>query len=213
MYGDFFGLLGDAGLKRWLKQKSSLNLNDKMWPKVSKKPFKLAGFKAPATLFEVTIDLKAWGGVDDKFASSLKEMLLAGGSTELKRIDVIVQPDGDATYVLTGDDPKEMSRVMAEHKKSEPAAPFFKPAKSDKITMAGFVTLAYVAHALERNSKARELGRALATAPSHGKAPITFSSSTGPGSARFDVEVPAAAFGDMSAAVVAAAPSLRLNKP
>jgi hypothetical protein len=213
LYTDMFGLAGDPGLKRWLKQKASFKISDKMWPKVSKKPFKLAGFKTPATLFELTIDGKAWDGVDDTFARSFKEMLLATGTAELRRIDVIVQPDGDATYVLTGDDPKEMTRVMAEHKKSEPGAPLAKPAKSDKITVAGFVTLAYFAHAFERNPKTRDLGRALAAAPSRGKTPITFSGSTGIGTARVDIEVPAAVFGDTSAAVVAAAPSLRLHKP
>jgi len=213
LYTDMFGLLGDASLKRWLKEKASFKISDKMWPKVSKKPFKLAGFKTPATLFELTIERKAWDGVDDTFARSFKEMLLATGTAELRRIDVIVQPDGDATYVLTGDDPKEMTRVMAEHKKSEPGVPLAKPAKSDKITVAGFATLAYFAHAFERNPNTRDLGRALAAAPSHGKTPITFSGTTGTGTFRVDIEVPAAVFGDTSAAIVAAAPSLRLNKP
>ena len=75
--------------------------------------------------------------------------------------------------------------------------------------MAGFATLAYVAHTLERSAKSREIGKALASAPSHGKAPIPFSTTTGPGSARLDVEVPAAVFSDVSAAVVAAGGKLK----
>src|SRR6478752_2278611 len=163
MYGDLFGLLNDAGLKRWAKKASS-KLNDKMWPKVAKKPFKLAGFKAPATLFELTFDLKAWEAFDDKLATELKNMFSSNDS----KLDVIVQPDGDFTYVLSGDDTREMARVMAEHRKSEPGAPFAKPAQNQKVTMAGFVTLAYLAHSLERNAKTREIGRALKSAPTHG---------------------------------------------
>lgn len=211
VYNDLFALLGDAQLKRYLRQKLDVKLADKLWPKLSKRPYQLAGFKAQATLFEVTFDFKAWSSVDEKLANTVKELLLSGDATELKRVDVIVQPDGDSTYVLTGDDPKEMARVMAEHKKSEAGAPLLKPARNDKITLAGFVTLAYVAHAFERSPRTRQLGRALATAPSHGKAAITFSSTTAPGSARFDIEVPAAVFSDGTAAAIAAAPGMGLN--
>jgi hypothetical protein len=130
-------------------------------------------------------------------------------STSDTKLDVIVQPDGEYTYVLSGDDPKEMSRVMAEHKKSEPGATLAKPARSEKVTMAGFATLAYIAHSLERNAKTRDVGRALKSSPTHGQTPIVFSSTTGPGTARLDTEIPAAVFGDVSAAVVAAGPALR----
>jgi hypothetical protein len=213
MYGDFFGLLGDAGLKRFIKQKLTLKVDDKLWPKVTKKPFKLAGFKAPATLFEVTVDLQGWAALDPTIAKAVKELLPPPGSKEVKRLVVIVQPDGEHTYVLTGDDPAEMSRVMAEHKKAEPGMFFAKPARNDKVMMAGFVTLGYVARALERSAsasgKGAELSRALAAAPNHGEAPITFSATTGPGTARVDMEVPSAVFTDASAAAVAAGPALK----
>ncbi len=208
MYGDMFALLGDPALKRWLKQKLNAKITDKMWPKVSKKPLKLAGFKQPATLFELSLDLKTWSNVDDKLASSLKSVF-DGDDTPLKRVDVLVQPDGNFTYVLTGDDPKEMARVMAEHLKKEPGVALAKPARSEQVTMAGFATLAYVAHTLERSAKSREIGKALAAAPTHGKAPIPFSTTVGPGTARLDVEVPSAVFSDVSAAIVAAAPALK----
>lgn len=208
LYGDMFGLLGDPALKRWVKQKVSPKVNDKVWPKVSKKPFKLPGFKQPATLFEVSLDLKAWSDVDDKLASSLKKLFEEDGN-QLKRIAVLVQPDGNFTYVLTGDDPRELARVMAEHQKTDPGAPLVKPARSDNVTMAGFATLAYVAHALERSAKSREIGKALASAPSHGKAPIPFAATTAAGSLRVEVEVPAAVFSDVSAAVVAAGGKLK----
>jgi hypothetical protein len=211
LYTDMFGLLGDPALKRWLKQKVNAKVTDKMWPKLSKKPLKLAGFKQPASLFEFSLDLKAWSAVDDNLASGIKE-LLDSGEGQLKRVVVLVQPDGDHTYVLTGDDPKEMSRVMAEHLKKEPGLTLSKPAASDQISMAGFATLAYVAHALERSAKSRDAGKALASAPTHGKVPILFATSGGRGAARFELEVPAAVFSDVSAAIVASAPLFKKLK-
>lgn len=207
LYTDVFALAGDAKLERYVKQKTNLNVIDKLWPKVTKKPFKLAGFKTPATLFQLQIDAKAWEASQDQLPSGLKD-LIQGDGFDFKQVAVIVQPDGDSTYVLTGDDPREMTRVMAEHRKATPGAALVKPAHSDKITMAGFATLAYVAHALERNPKTRELGLALAKAPSHGTTPVPFATTVGPGSARLDVELPAALFSDVSAAAVAAGPSL-----
>jgi hypothetical protein len=136
-------------------------------------------------------------------------MLPPPGSNELKRLVVIVQPEGELTYVLTGDDAAEMSRVMAEHRKADPGMFFAKPARNDKVIMAGFFTLAYLAHAIERSANQDGISKAVAAAPNHGEAPITFSTTTGPGSARFDVEVPAAAFTDTSAAIVAAAPAFK----
>lgn len=209
MYTDLFALLGDAGLKRFIKQKAALKIDDKLWPKVAKRPFKLAGFKAPGTLFEVTADLKAWAALDPSFEKVLKDMLPPPGSNELKRVVVIVQPEGEMTYVLTGDDPAEMSRVMAEHRKPDPGAFFAKPTRNDKVLMAGFLTLGYVARVIERSASTDKVSKALAAAPSHGESPITFSTTVGPGSARADIEVPSAVFTDASAAVVSAGPSLK----
>jgi hypothetical protein len=209
LYTDLFALLGDAGLKRFIKQKASFKIDDKLWPKTSKRPFKLAGFKAPATLFEVTADVKAWAALDPSLEKILKELLPPAGSNELKRLVVIVQPDGDFTYVLTGDDPAEMSKVMADHRKAEPGLFFAKPARSDKVLLAGFMTLNYFARAIERTGKTSGVSKALAAAPNHGETPITFSTTVGPGTARADVEVPSAVFQDASAAVVAAGPSLK----
>lgn len=209
MYSDLFGILGDAALKRLVKQKAELKIDDKLWPKLVKKPFKLAGFKAPATLFEVTADTKAWAALDERIARVLKNVLPADGTNEVKRIDVLVQPDGDHTYVLTGDDPAEMARVMAEHRKSEPGTTFPKPANENKVVVAGFMTLAYVGHSLEQGGKNPQLGKAIASAPNHGETPIPFSASTGKGSMRIDVELPAQVLGDLSAASVAAAPAFK----
>ncbi len=209
MYTDLFGLLGDAALKKWIKQKVQIKIDDKLWPKLTKKPLKLPGFKVPATSFEATADLNAWAALDPTIAKALKEFLPPPGSNEIKKLNVIVQPDGDFTYVLTGDDPVEMSRVMAEHRKAEPGLFFAKPARNDKVMMAGFVTLAYLGRALERSAKSQGLGKALAAAPQHGEAPISFSTTVAAGSARVDLEIPAAAFSDASAAVVSAGPALK----
>jgi hypothetical protein len=207
-YTDFFELLSDAGVKRYVKQKLP-KLDAKVWPKVSKKSLKFAGFKTPATVFEVTADLKAWAALNEKVAESLSKMLPPGDANQLVRLDVLVQPDGDFTYVMTGDDTKEMARVMAEHKKNEPGAFFARPAHNDKVVTAGFLTLAYMARAIGRSAKKPEISRAVAGTPNHGESPISFSSSVGPGTARVDIEVPAAVFSDASAAAVAAGPMLK----
>ena len=116
---------------------------------------------------------------------------------------------------MSGDDPKEMTRVMAEQKKNEPGAFFAKPAHNDRVVAAGFVTLAYLARSFDRNlamqhgMKPGGVGKALGNAPNHGESPLSFSTTTGPGTARLDVEVPAAAFSDASAAFAAAAPALK----
>jgi hypothetical protein len=192
VYSDFVALLNDPAVKRWIRQKGKLN--EKAWPKVSKKPFKLPGFKTPATLFEVTLDMEA---------------LSHGDKTKLARLSLALQPDGDFTYLIAGDDTKEMARVMAEHQKAEPGAPFVKPARADKVTAAGFVTLAFIARYIERTAKEPEVGKAVASAPNRGTTPIPFSSTATAGSARFDFELPAAAFGDASAAAVRAAVPLK----
>jgi hypothetical protein len=102
-----------------------------------------------------------------------------------------------------------MARVMAEHRKSEPGMLFAKPARNDKIVAAGFLTLAHVARAVERSTKKPEIGKAVASAPNHGETPIPFSTTVGAGSARLDLEVPAAVFSDTTAAVISAAPALK----
>jgi hypothetical protein len=62
---------------------------------------------------------------------------------------------------------------------------------------------------LERRSKKLEVGKAVASAPNHGQTPIPFSATVGAGSARFDLELPAAVFSDASAAVVSAGPAFK----
>ena len=207
IYDDYFGLLKDPAVKRWAKAK--FQADEKLWPKLSKKPLKLPGFKTPATLFELTIDMKAIAATSDKLAKTLENMLPPADSKQLTRINIVVQPDGAFTYVLTGDDPKEMARVMAEHRKSEPGALFATPARNDQLVAAGFVTLAYVARAVERRTTKPEIGRAVASAPNRGQTPIPFSTTVGTGSARVDVELPAALFGDVSAAIISAAPAMK----
>jgi hypothetical protein len=209
LYTDLFGLVGDPALKRFVKQKLPIKLDDKLWPKVTKKPFKLAGFKAPATAFEVTVDLEAWAQLDSSIERLLKEMLPPAGSKESTRLLVVVQPDGEHTYVMTGGDLPEMSRVMAEHRKAEPGMFFAKPARNDQVLVAGFMTLQYLARVLERSGKTDSISKALAASPRHGEVPIGFSTAVGPGTARADIEVPAAVFTDASAAIVAAGPALQ----
>ena len=212
-FTDFFGLVTDPAVKRWAKPKTKLD--DKAWPKVTTKPLKLAGFKTSATLFEITTSLKAWAAIDPKLADNLGRLFPPGVDGENLRFDFVVQPDGDYTYVLSGDDTKEMARVMAEHKKSEPGAFFAKPAHNDKVVAAGFVTLAYLARSIDRNLamqrgvKDGEIGKALARAPNHGDSPLTFSTTSAPGTARLDIEIPAAAFSDATATITAAVPMLR----
>jgi len=206
LYTDAFALLADPALKRWRKDN---HVEEKIWPKVSKKSLKLAGFKTPATMFELTVDMKAWTESGNKLAKIAENMLPPPDAKQLSHMSIVVQPDGDFTYVLTGDDTQEMARVMAEHRKNEPGASFAKPAHSDKILAAGFFTLAYVARTLERGSKEPEVGKAVASSPHHGQTPIPFSTTVGPGSARFDLEIPAAVFSDTSAAVVSAGPAFK----
>jgi hypothetical protein len=88
MYGDYVALLSDPAVKRWAKTK--LQVDEKLWPKVSKKPFKLAGFKAPATLFEMTIDLNAIAAANEKVGKALENMLPPADSKHLSRISVCV---------------------------------------------------------------------------------------------------------------------------
>ncbi|HEX2872893.1 MAG TPA: hypothetical protein VHP33_16635 [Polyangiaceae bacterium] len=207
LYGDFFGLMTDPAIKRWAKTK--LSVDEKIWPKVTKKPIKLAGFKTPGTLFEVTVDLKALAASSDSVVKTIKKMFPGADGKQRGVLSIIVQPDGDFTYVLSGDDTKEMARVMAEHRKGEPGATLVKPARTDKIVVAGFLTLSYLAHTLERSAEEPKVGKAVAAAPNHGTTPIPFSTTTGPGSARFDFEVPAAVFSDATSAVMTAGPALK----
>lgn len=207
IYGDVLSLVNDPALKRWAKQKAKFD--DKAWPKATKKPLKLAGFKTPATVFELTFDMKALSEIDPSLAKAIERMVTTVDPKQLARLVFVVQPDGEHTYVITGDDTQEMARVMAEHKKSEPGALFAKPGKTDKVVVAGYTTLAFLGRYLERLAKQPEVGRAVAGAPSRGETPITFASTVGPGAARFDFEVPAAAFGDAAVAVTRSAAALK----
>jgi hypothetical protein len=122
----------------------------------------------------------------------------------LGRFTVVVQPDGEFTYLITGEDTAEIVRVMAEHKKSEPGAVFARPAGAKLVTSAGFVTLASVARTLERSSNVPEARKALGAAPHRGETPLPYSTSVGTGTTRVDVELPAAFFGDVATALVSA---------
>lgn len=206
-YTDMFALLGDPALKRWAKQK--FRIDEKAWPKTTKKALKLPGFKAPATVWETTFDLKALAAADPKVARALEHAVIAVDPNQPARLAIAVQPDGEFTYVLSGDDTREMVRVMAEHKKNEPGLALAKPARSDKVTMAGFITLGFIARYVERLSKQPEVGKAVASAPSRGQTPIPFATTIESGSARFDFELPAAAFSDTSAAAMRAAGALQ----
>lgn len=206
-YGDFFALFSDPAVKRWLKQKGKFN--DKAWPKTAKKQLKLAGFKTPATAFEVTFDMKALSAGDPSMFRILESLVTTVDAQQLARLTLIVQPDGELTYVMTGDDAQEMTRVMAEHRKAEPGVSFAKPARTDKVTVAGFITLAFVGRYVERITKQPEVGKAVAGTPNRGQTPIPFATTAAAGSARFDFEVPAATLADVSVAAVQASGVIR----
>jgi hypothetical protein len=213
LYSDLFGFVADPALKRWVKSKHPIS--DKAWPKVTKRPFKVPGFKAAATAFEITLDVEAIAAIDASFRQPLENAFPARDAKGITRLTVVIQPDGANTYVLSGDDTKEMLRVMAEHRKNEPGMAFVKPARNDKVMMAGFFTLAHVARYLARSAKEPAVLKAIQSTPNRGSTAVSFSTTTGPGSARMDLEIPAAAFTDASAAAVQAGPSLRdaLRKP
>jgi hypothetical protein len=207
LYDDLFGFASDAALKRWVKAKHPLS--DKAWPKITKKPFKMTGFKAPATAYELTLDVKAWSAMEASWGKAIENALPNVDGKGQAHLIVVIQPDGANTYVLSGGDIKEMQRVMAEHRKSGPGVPFATPARSDKVLMAGFFTLSHLARYLARAAKEPDVLKAIQNTPNHGTSPITFSGSTGPGSTRFDLEIPAAAFTDASTAIVQAGPKLQ----
>jgi hypothetical protein len=214
IYTDLFGLLTDPAAKAWAKKKK-FDVKADIWPKVTKKTIKLPGFKLPGTSFELAFNAKAWDSVSPKVAEQLERLLLPGHG-DLLHGYVVVQPDGDFTYVLTNDDPKELARVAGELHKTEPGVFFAKPAHSDQSVMAGFLTLVNLARYSERSllmrGKAKDplmLTQALAATPHHGESPITFASTTGPGSARIDIEIPADAFADASAAAVSSAAAMK----
>jgi hypothetical protein len=206
-YTSFAALLQDRGFKRWVQEKTKLT--DKAWPKVSKKTLKVAGFKSPATVWEVTADLKALGASSSSAANMIEKWLPLAKRDEVARYTFFVLPDGQFTYVGTGDGPEEVAHALAEHRKTEPGAFFARPARSEPVTSAGFVTLAYLVRALERSNDMPELRKALAGAPNHGETPIPMSTTVGPGVARFDIEVPAAALTDAGSMATSASGGLR----
>jgi hypothetical protein len=65
-----------------------------------------------------------------------------------------------------------------------------------------------VARSLERSSNIPEARKALSTAPHHGETPLPFSTTVGAGTTRVDVELPAAFFSDVTAAMVSASGKL-----
>ena len=196
-YSELFGLVNDPALKSWVQSKGKLD--KKLWPKLSKKPLKLAGFKTPATVFDLTLDAKALAAASPGLAKAL-ERFMPQAEQKLASFTLVVQPDGAYTYVASGEDATEIARVMAEHKKNEPGAFFARPARAEAVTAAGFFTLAYAARTLERSGDVTDLRRALAAAPHHGDTPLPFSTSVG----RFDIEAPADFFSDVSAMAVSA---------
>jgi hypothetical protein len=199
---DFFGVLGDPALKRWVTSK--IKIDAKAWPRVTKKPLKLAGFKTAATAYHVALDINAWSAASPGLSKAFERVFPATVRDRLGRFTVVVQPDGEFTYLITGEDTAEIVRVMAEHKKSEPGAVFARPAGAKLVTSAGFVTLASVARTLERSSNVPEARKALGAAPHRGETPLPYSTSVGTGTTRVDVELPAAFFGDVATALVSA---------
>jgi hypothetical protein len=206
-FNDVFALIGDPAVKRWAKRKYAFS--EKAWPETRKKAIRLSGFDAPATVFEASLDLKALAEVEPSLASALKGAISPLATDRPSRLVVMVQPDGDATYVVSGDDVKEMTRVMAEHKKSEPGERFTTPASADKVALAGYMTLRAVSRYVDRITGQGELGKALAAAPHRGETPFAFAWSVSPGRARADFELPAAVIGDAAVTAVAAAGPLK----
>jgi hypothetical protein len=211
IYDDFFALVKDPAVRRWVKQKAGVKPDDKLWPKVTKKTTKLGGFKTPAIWYELTGGLESWTALDRQLGEMIESMVPPVDSKGITHVHFMVQPDGEHTYALIGDDPKEMARVMEEHRKAEPGVFFAKPAHDDKVISAGFVTLGYLARSLDRRSKKGdgEVAKAVSLSPHRGETPIPFSSTVGPGNARIDMELPAAVLADASSTAVAAAPALK----
>ncbi len=206
-YGDLLGLINDAPLKKWVQSKGQLD--KKAWPTLSKRSLKIPGFKVPATVFEVSVDGKALASLSPSMRKALDNAFPQAAQDRLGTFTFLVQPDGAFTYVATGENAAEIGRVLGEHRKNEPGAFFARPARSDLVTSAGFFTLAYLARTFERSANLPEVRRALTIAPHHGATPIPFSTTTGPGSARFDLELPADLFGDLSAMAASAGGPLK----
>lgn len=206
-YGSLMALLQDRDFKRWAQEKTKLS--DKAWPKITKKTLKVPGFKVPATVYEVTSDLKAVTGSSSSAASMIEKWLPLSKRDELVRYTVLLQPDGDFTYVTTGDGPEEITHALAEHRKPEPGAFFARPARHEPVTSAGFVTLGYLARAIERGNNLPELRKALVAAPNRGETPIPLSTTTGPGLTLLNFELPAAVLSDASAMAASAGGGLK----
>lgn len=196
-YAGLLSLLEDRPFKRWVQEKTQLS--DKAWPKLTKKQLKLAGFKTPATLFEVTTDPKLWTGSSTIVRNMVDKWLPLTQGDGRVRLLIVVQPDGTSTYVCWGETSGEIEHAMAEHRKSEPGAFFARPARSEPVGSAGFFTIAGIARAIERSNDVAEVRRAISAAPHRGETAIPFSTASGPGSARFDLELPAAALADIVA--------------
>jgi hypothetical protein len=198
-YGNLLSLLEDRPLRRWVQEKTLLS--DKAWPKLTKKPLKLPGFKTPATVFEVTMHPQLGSSSNPVVRNLLEKM---------ESFLLVIQPDGTSTYVCSGDTVADVVQAMDEHRKSEPGAFFARPARREPVGTAGFFTIAGIARALERSENARrEARQAIALAPHHGESPIPFSTASGPGFARFDLELPAAALADLTAIAVGMAPGAK----
>lgn len=203
---ELFTALGDPALKRWAKQK--YKLSDKAWPKTAKRTLKVTGFKAPATLFELTVDVEALSEESSKLGKLWGRASGLGPSNS--KLLLLVQPDGDITYTLRGDDADELKRVLSEHKnQSEPAQPLATPAGTKQALGAGYVTLRLLARYLERVAQAPEIGKALAATRSRGETPIPFTWTTSASSARIDWELPAAVLADGAATAIQAGPALK----
>lgn len=207
IYNDLLAILNDPAFKRWALNKTELEA--KAWPKLTKKQLKLPGFKTPATAFEASVDFRTWAAAGPAVGRALENLFPNAARDQLGRFTIVVQPDGPHTYLATGEDTAEIARVMAEHRKSEPGVFFAKPPRADGVTAVGFFTLAYLARSFERSANLPELRRGMAAAPHRGETPIPYSAGTTPGSVRFDIELPAAAFADASAAAAAAGSSVK----
>jgi hypothetical protein len=206
---DLAALLRDPALKKWAKQK--LELDEKAWPKITKRQQRLPGFKVSAWAYEMSLDRAAWAKLDGPW-SKLVEQLPAGGQDgKPLSLSIVVQPDATFTWIITAANLNEAKRVAEEQRK--PSAQPFAPIPSGKVVSAGYFTLQAVAESLSRQARGLEPRGVLSKTPQRGMTRMPVRSRVEPSLAVVEMEIPAAVFGDAAAALAQAPAALLRGNP
>jgi hypothetical protein len=164
-------------------------------------------------LFEAKIDSKTWSSLDPKVKDAVKSMFPLAAQGGISSLYAAVQADGPRCYVVTGDDTKEMARVMAEAAKSDPGVTFTKPARAEQVLSAAFFTLGFFARAMDRSKPELQARKSVEATPHHGQTPLLFAVTSAKGSLRYEAEIPAAAIADISASAVTLLPAISKTLP